>query len=173
MKMQEIALDNLQLDGIDLTNRCMLVTSGKIGDGNFNTMTANWGFFGTIWFSPSVLLVLRPQRYTLEFIEKGKDFTISILPEQFRAVYGLMGGSSGRESNKMKDNPLTPIESEKVESPSYAESCFTLECEKAYIGNMDGTGIVDPHIIEEDYPDRDFHKIVIGKIVRAWKTEEF
>ncbi len=173
MIKREISLDTLHLDGIDLTNRCMLITAGKLDDGNYNTMTANWGFFGTIWFNPSVLLVLRPQRYTFEFIKEYEDFTISILPEQHKAIYALMGSSSGRDSDKMNRNPLTAIASEKVASPSYAEACLTLECQKLYIGDLDGNGIVDPHIIEEDYPNRDFHKMVIGKIVHAWKTEDF
>ena len=170
---EKIELKDLRLDSLDLLHRSILVTAGSYKEGNFNTMTINWGFFGELWFKPSVLMTIRPQRYTLEFLKKYDSFTLTILPDAFKSEYALMGSKSGRDTDKMKESKLTPIASEVVEAPSYAEACLTLECKKAYIGDMEGNGIVDPETIKEDYADGDFHKFVIGHIVNAWKTDEF
>lgn len=173
MAREELDLKSLQLDALDLTRRCILVTAGSLKDSQFNSMTVNWGFFGTMWYEPTALLVIRPSRYTFEFIEKCDDFTLTILPEEYKNVYALMGSKSGRDSDKMAVSPLTPMASKEVESPSYAEACFTLECKKCYVGDLQAEGILDQHIIDHDYPQGDFHKIVMGRIVRAWKTEKF
>ena len=169
---EELAVDKLQLDAIDLTNRCILVTAGSLEDG-FNTMTVNWGFFGTMWFAPTALLVIRPSRYTFEFIQKCDDFTLTILPPEYKDVYTLMGSKSGRNSDKMAANPLSPVASQLVKSPSFAEACFTMECKKWYVGDLQAEGILDQHVIQEDYANGDYHKMIMGKIVRAWKTDKF
>lgn len=67
MDKNKIELKDLKLEALDLTRRCILVTSGSFKEGKFNAMTVNWGFFGTMWYDPSVLLVIRPSRYTYEF----------------------------------------------------------------------------------------------------------
>lgn len=173
MEKKEIALNELHLDGIDLTNRYILVTAGTLEEGKFNSMTISWGFFGNMWFDPMALIAIRESRYTNEFLEAGEDFTLTILPEKYKSVYGLMGSKSGRNSNKMKESGLTPIASRCVKSPSYEEACFTLECRKVYMGDILKEGILDQKILERDYADGDYHRIYIGKIVRAWKTGEF
>jgi len=173
MNKQEIAIETIKMDGADLTKRCILVTSGTFEEGKFNTMTVNWGFFGTMWYDPSVLLVIRPSRYTFEYIERCHNFTLTILPEKYKEVYTLMGSKSGRDSDKVKESGLTPIRSMKVESPSFEEACYTMECEATYIGDLQAEGILVSGIMKRDYPNGDFHKMIIGKIVNAWKTEEF
>ena len=45
-----------------------LITAGN-RDG-YNMMTASWGFMGEMWGADSLAVVVRPQRYTMEFIEK-------------------------------------------------------------------------------------------------------
>ncbi len=173
MAKEELNLDKLHLDATDLVNRCILITAGSLKDGKFNTMTVNWGFFGVMWYAPTALLVIRPSRYTFEFIQKYDDFTLTILPEEWKSVYSLMGSKSGRDSNKMLESGLTPIASKVVESPSFAESCFTLECKKWYVGDLQASGVLDQEVINQNYADGNYHKMVMGKIVHAWKTEKF
>ena len=45
-----------------------LLTAGKEGD--WNTMTVSWGGVGELWGKDVVFVFVRPQRYTLEFMEK-------------------------------------------------------------------------------------------------------
>lgn len=173
MKKIRMELKDLKLDAFDLTQRCILVTAGTYKDKKYNTMTVNWGFFGTMWYDPSVLLVIRPSRYTYDFLKKQNDFTLTILPEEYKYVYAIMGSKSGRDSNKMQESRLTAIESDMVESPSFQEACLTLECKVKYIGDLQPEGILDKEIVKRDYPDGNYHKMIIGSIVSAWRTDKF
>ena len=62
----------------------MLISAGD--ENGFNMMTASWGFMGEMWGNDSAIAMIRPQRYTWEFIEKndysdavtkGRDLTNS------------------------------------------------------------------------------------------------
>lgn len=46
----------------------MLVTAGNRE--SCNTMTASWGLIGFIWGRPVAQFVIRPQRYTREFVDR-------------------------------------------------------------------------------------------------------
>ena len=54
----------------------MLVTAEK--DGKVNTMTASWGGAGVMWGKNVAFVVIRPQRYTKEFIDASDTFSLSI-----------------------------------------------------------------------------------------------
>ena len=43
-----------------------------------NTMTISWGYIGFSWNKPYFVAMVRPQRYTYEFLKTAKDYTISI-----------------------------------------------------------------------------------------------
>ena len=73
----------------------MLVSAGD--KDKFNMMTASWGSMGYLWNKPVVMVFVRPQRYTFEFIEKSEYFTLSFLGEENRAIHKICGSKSGRE----------------------------------------------------------------------------
>ena len=50
----------------------MLVTA-KNQEGKVNTMTASWGGLGVMWGKNVAVTVLRPQRYTKEFIDQRSE----------------------------------------------------------------------------------------------------
>lgn len=49
----------------------MLVTAGNRE--SYNAMTASWGMVGFIWGRPVAQFVIRPQRYTREFVDRRCD----------------------------------------------------------------------------------------------------
>ena len=51
----------------------MLITAGM--KEKCNTMTASWGGLGVLWGGPVATVYIRPQRYTLEFVENSEFFT--------------------------------------------------------------------------------------------------
>ena len=61
----------------------MLVTA-KNQEGKVNTMTASWGGFGVMWGKNVAVTVLRPQRYTKEFIDQSESFTLSFYDDTFK-----------------------------------------------------------------------------------------
>ena len=54
----------------------MLITAGN-GE-SCNAMTASWGMIGFIWGRPVAQFVIRPQRYTREFVDREERVTLSI-----------------------------------------------------------------------------------------------
>ena len=52
----------------------MLVTAGTAE--RCNTMTASWGGLGVLWGKPVATVYIRPQRYTLEFVERENCFCL-------------------------------------------------------------------------------------------------
>lgn len=53
----------------------MLVTAGNRE--SCNTMTASWGLIRFIWGRPVAQFVIRPQRYTREFVDREERATLS------------------------------------------------------------------------------------------------
>ena len=69
-----------------------LLTAGKEGD--WNTMTVSWGGVGELWGKDVVFVFVRPQRYTLEFMEKYDEFTLSFFDGEYKKELGICGAKS-------------------------------------------------------------------------------
>lgn len=83
----------------------MLVTAGTVE--RCNTMTASWGGLGVLWGKPVATVYIRPQRYTLEFVEREDCFTLSFFGEEYRKALALCGSKSGRDVDKVKECGFT------------------------------------------------------------------
>ena len=67
--MKKIDVKSLQDNVFSLIgDRWMLITAGTAE--RCNTMTASWGGLGVLWGKPVATVYIRPQRYTLEFVER-------------------------------------------------------------------------------------------------------
>ena len=142
----------------------LLLTAGDFAKKDYNCMTIAWGSMGIMWNKPFIQVVVRPQRYTLEFMEKFNDFTVCAFPKKYRNDLILLGSKSGRDVDKLTRTNLNPIASELVESPSYKEAELIFECRKMFASNMKEENFLDPKIIE-NYPSKDFHRVYFGEIV--------
>ena len=145
----------------------LLLTCGDFASGDFNTMTVGWGSLGTMWAKPFAQIVVRPGRYTHEFLERFDHFTLSVFPERYRKALTLLGTKSGRDGDKISETGLTPIASTEVASPGFAEAELILECRKIYRQVMDPAGFLDP-AIDKNYPINDYHTIYYGEILAAF-----
>ena len=83
-----------------------LLTAGKEGD--WNTMTVSWGGVGELWGKDVVFVFVRPQRYTLEFMEKYDEFTLSFFDGEYKKELGICGAKSGRDIDKAAETGLVP-----------------------------------------------------------------
>lgn len=86
----------------------MLVTAEK-KDGSVNTMTASWGGFGVMWGRPVCVCVIRPQRYTLEFVNEVERLTLSFLEDGHREALNICGKKSGRDCDKITEAGLDVV----------------------------------------------------------------
>ena len=83
-----------------------ILTAGVEGD--YNSMTVSWGGMGTMWGKPVLFLVVKPLRYTFEFLSRHEELTLSFYDEQYKKALGLFGSKSGRDTDKAKETGFTP-----------------------------------------------------------------
>ncbi len=141
-----------------------LVTAGDIE--KFNAMTASWGFMGVMWNKNCAITVIRPQRYTKEFIDNSEYFTMSFFGEECRDALKFCGANSGRDCDKMEKTGLVPVEIENAVTFEQAE--MVLVCKKLYAQEMTGDSFVVKSISDANYQAGDFHIAYYGEVVKAF-----
>ena len=146
----------------------MLVTAGN--KEKYNMMTASWGFAGVMWGFPCAITAVRPQRYTAEFIEKEKFFTLSFYGDD-KSLHGICGRKSGRDIDKTKETGLVPVFDSETGAPYFDKARLVLVCEKVYEQTLKEELFIDKSILDSAYPNKDFHKMYYGKIVKALVKE--
>lgn len=72
----------------------MLITAGNRE--SCNAMTASWGMIGFIWGRPVAQFVIRPQRYTREFVDREERVTLSFFAPEYHAALEYCGSRTGR-----------------------------------------------------------------------------
>ncbi|HNX08385.1 MAG TPA: flavin reductase [Bacteroidales bacterium] len=144
----------------------MLITAGNIG--NYNMMTASWGGLGWLWEKPVAFIFVRPQRYTHEFTEQEKYFTLTFFEETYRKILLKMGSVSGRDYDKIKNSGLTPL-STTYGSVAFREAKIIIECKKIYAADLQQEQFTDKELAKKIYPSSDFHTMYVGEIVNVWK----
>lgn len=166
MSFKEISVLELSLNPFAKIGReWMLVTSGD--ESKWNTMTASWGFMGVMWSKNVIETVIRPTRYTFEFMEKNDLFTVSFFDERYRKALSFCGSHSGRDCDKAAQTGLTPLFAD--QTTAFEEASMYFVCRKLYSQNMDIS------LLSEDcrkwYEGDSVHKAFIGEIVKAYVKE--
>ena len=142
----------------------MLITAGNAE--NFNAMTAGWGGFGRLWHMQAAFVFIRPQRYTFLFAEKFDRFTLSFFDKSYDETYNVFGTKSGRDTDKVKETGLIPVLTDG--GIGFEQARLTLECRKLYADFIDPAKFIDKSVIEKVYPQADFHKMYVARILKTW-----
>jgi len=148
-----------------LDNQWMLILAGN--KEKHNSMTASWGGFGILWNKPVAFVFIRPQRYTLQFVEQNDYFTLNFFEEKWRSALELCGSKSGRDIDKTKAAGLTIAES--LKTIAFQEARLVIECRKLYIDDIKPENFLDQEIISKHYPKSDFHRLFIAEITSVYK----
>ena len=130
-------------------------------------MTASWGSFGILWNKPIAITFIRPQRYTLNFVEANEYFTLSFFDNSYKSILNFCGQYSGKEVNKIAKTGLKPYFFNK-NIITYEQAMLVFECRKIYVDEFKTQNFVDKDIITKIYPTKDFHKIFIGSITNCY-----
>jgi flavin reductase (DIM6/NTAB) family NADH-FMN oxidoreductase RutF len=146
----------------------MLITAGKTG--SVGTMTASWGGFGILWNMPVAYVFIRPQRYTLGFIENEKYFTLSFFDRKFRDILSFCGTVSGRDVDKIVKTGLLPLETEN-RSVYFSQARLVMECRKLYADQIKAGGFTIREVDIKNYKEKDYHHFFIAEIVTCMKRE--
>ena len=171
--MKEISVKDLQMNPMTLIgDEWMLITAGQQARG-YNTMTASWGHLGAIWGHgkgmPTSVVYVRPQRYTKEFMDREEYYSLCFFPEEYRQKLAYLGRHSGRDEDKVAAVGLTPVFDEKT--TWFAEAKLVLICRKLYQAPLREEYFVDKSVVEDHYPNRDFHDMYVGEIVKVLVAE--
>lgn len=168
--MKEINPVNITDNAVELIgHKWMLITAGERE--SFNLMTASWGGIGFMWGKPVAFVVVRPNRYTYEFIEKKEYLTLSFMGEEFRSALRVCGTTSGRNGDKMAAAGLSPIVTE-MGNVAVEGADLVLECRKLYSDVLKESGFVDKSCLEKWYAeDNPLHRMYVVEIMHAWIKE--
>lgn len=142
----------------------MLVTAGDVTD--YNTMTISWGGFGVMWHKNTATIVIRPQRYTYEYVEKNDIFTLTVFPQDMHKVVEYCGKNSGRDVDKATECGITPIDFEG--STAFEEGRMVLVCKKMYQQDLKPENFVDDKFNTTFYPKNDHHRMYIAEIISCY-----
>ncbi|MBW7572707.1 flavin reductase family protein [Caproiciproducens faecalis] len=140
----------------------MLITAGNRE--KCNTMTASWGALGELWHKYVSFIFIRPQRYTLKFIEKEDFYSLCFFDEAYRKALNYCGSHSGRDVDKIKESGLTTVYDD---APYFEEAKLVLICRKLHGQTIDPSCFIDSSIDTKNYPQKDYHKLFIGEIVKV------
>ena len=163
-----VEIKDLQFNPFTLIDKeWMLITAGN--EQKCNTMTASWGGIGVMWDKNVAVTVIRPQRYTKEFVESHDCFTLSFYPKEYKKALSLCGSKSGREIDKAEETGLIPVFDQAA--PYFEQASLVLVCKKLYAQPMDPAGFVDKALDSRWYPDKDYHKMFVGEVIKVLVKE--
>ena len=163
--MKEIKAKEIKDNIIKLiADEWMLVAAGD--ETGYNMMTASWGGMGEMWGKDVAVTVIRPQRYTYEFIEKNDLFTLSFYGGK-KDIHAICGKKSGRDIDKAAEAGLTPVFIN--DTVTFDEARLTVVCKKLYTSDLKEDGFIDKECLK--WYDNDFHRMYVGEIVKVLVKE--
>ena len=165
MSFKEIAPEELQENAFKVIGKDWLLVTGT-AEGKSNAMTASWGGMGVMWGKPVAFLVIRPQRYTKEFIDKAEGLTISVFGEDRHKMMSYFGSVSGRDEDKIAKAGLTPVEDNGRE-----EARMAMVCRKLYAQELQEDCLLDADSKAKWYPAKDYHTMYVAEIEKLLVKE--
>ena len=145
-----------------IADEWMLISAGD--ESGYNMMTASWGFAGEMWGEDSVVAMIRPQRYTMEFVNNSDYFTLSFYGDN-KAIHKICGSKSGRDVNKTELTGLTPIFADNT--VYFEEARLVLVCKKQYVQRLEANCFTQKEPLKW-YENKDYHYMIIGKIEKVF-----
>lgn len=140
----------------------LLITAKDPKSSKINTMTASWGCLGILWNKPVAICFIRPQRYTLGFVNAAERLSLSVLPNDYRDALRFCGTKSGRDCDKFKETGLNALLDENG-TPYIREARLSLLCRKLYVGELRESGFLDPALLD-NYKEKDYHTVFICEV---------
>lgn len=147
-----------------IAEQWMLVAAGD--QTGYNMMTASWGGTGEMWGTDVAVAVVRPTRYTYEFLERADHFTLSFFNKDWKQrVHSVCGSQSGRSVDKAAATGLTPIFDHS--SVRFEQAELTLCLRKIYVSDVNPKGFLDPAIAK--WYEGDYHRMYVGAVEAVLK----
>ncbi|NDV70333.1 flavin reductase [Dysgonomonas sp. 25] len=161
-QFKEINIKDFTPDAFGLKNKWMLISAQK--DGKANTMTASWGGFGVMWNKEVVFVVIRPQRYTKEFVDNTDFFSLTFFDKQYLKDLGYLGKVSGRDEDKIARAGFHTVMDNSI--PYFEEAHTAIFAKKLFVQPLSEASFLDKGIIDQWYPEKDFHYLYVAEVTK-------
>jgi flavin reductase (DIM6/NTAB) family NADH-FMN oxidoreductase RutF len=156
IKPEELDKSPFKLIGTDW----MLITAAK--ENKVNTMTASWGGLGIMWGKNVTNVVIRPNRYTKEFVDSSDTFSLTFFDSSYKKQLGYLGSVSGRDEDKIAKSNLKIDYLDKT--PYFEEGKLVIICRKLYKQELKPEGFIAKELDSKWYPEKDYHTLYISEI---------
>lgn len=164
MSYKEIKPEELQKNPFQMIGKEWLLVAAE-KDGKVNAMTASWGGVGVMWGKNAAFIVIRPQRYTKEFIDASATVSLSVLGEEYRKTLGYFGSVSGRDEDKIAKSGLTVAHAD--DTPYFSEANTVIIGRKLYAQEFRPECFTDTSLDEKWYPGKDYHTMYVLEIEKV------
>ena len=162
MSFKEISAKDIKENIISMiADEWMLVCAGD--SEACNMMSASWGFLGEMWNKDCAVAVVRPSRYTYEFLEKNEYFALCFMGER-KDIHKICGSQSGRDIDKIEATGLTPVYQDGT--VYFEESRVVLICRKLYAADLEPSAFIDKNALDS-YGGTNYHRAFVGEIVKV------
>ncbi|MDL2237189.1 flavin reductase [Christensenellaceae bacterium OttesenSCG-928-K19] len=160
--LKEIATNEFKGNPFSMIGADWMLIAAENGE-KANTMTAQWGGMGFMWGKDVVYAVIRPSRYTKEFVDTAGAFSLCFPPpDKYRKTMGYLGSVSGRDEDKIQKSGLTLAYADGV--PYFEESDTVIIAKTLYAQEMAEGSFLDNGLIGQWYPEKDFHTLYIAEV---------
>ncbi len=140
-------------------------------DGQSNLMTIGWGTIGVIWGRPIFTVLVRPSRFTHEFIEASNEFTVNVPTPEMRQFVLFCGTKSGRDHDKLAEYQMQVHPGEMVSAITLDACPLVYECRVVHKNDL-LPDTLDPVIAARMYPRGDFHRVYYGEILATLAAQD-
>jgi len=166
-QFKEILPEQLEENPFQLIGKeWMLITAGD--SNKINTMTAAWGGLGIMWGKNVASVVIRPQRYTKEFVDREETFSLSFFNTNYKKQLNYLGSVSGRDEDKITKAGLTVLAPDGT--PYFEEARLVLICKKLFAQPFDPACFLDEKQKKVWYPLEDYHTIYFAEITKVLQS---
>lgn len=160
---KEVVPENMRKSPFQMIGKdWMLITAGD--ENKVNTMTASWGGLGVMYGKNVAFIVVRPQRYTREFLDQEETFSLCFFDKEYRKMLNYLGTVSGRNEDKITKSGLTLLRYENT--PYFDEANQIFICKKLFRQNITEDALLDKHMDSTWYPNKDYHILYIAEITK-------
>ncbi len=143
----------------------LLVSTKKTGVSN--VMTISWGMIGIIWGKPIFQVLVRPSRYTYEFIEDSHVFTVNVPPPELKRWVAICGSKSGREIDKFGAYNIATSPAQHVPSITIDACPVIYECRVVHYNDVIPAQM-DSAVEADSYGGHNYHRIYFGEILGTY-----
>jgi flavin reductase (DIM6/NTAB) family NADH-FMN oxidoreductase RutF len=138
--------------------------------GGSNLMTIGWGALGLVWGLPTFVVLVRPSRFTYEFIEAAGEFTVNVPTPAMSDMVLFCGSQSGRDVDKIARFGLRVSRGHTVQSVTLDACPLVYECRVVQKNDI-LPGSLDAGILARFYPGGDFHRAYYGEILGTFAAD--